>query len=125
MIVNGVYIVAPFHILDAYIKYILYISRTKERMVKMLKKDIVVKIDFKTTSEKKEKLKEIATKKNVNVSYIMNQLLDNFLSGNLKIEQKKKIASHLVSLVHTVNYFPDSKIKERVLEDLEELQCLM
>lgn len=81
------------------------------------------KIDFKTTKEKKEGLKLAAKKMKVPVSYIMNQLVTDYLSGDVKIANRKQVSYLLVNALNVTKYLEESKYKDVIIYCLEELQC--
>ena len=85
----------------------------------------MVKIDFKTTEEKKEGLKIAAKRLNVTSSYILNKLLDDYLAGDTKIAHRQQISKLIVITLNSANCLPKCKEKETVIGNLEELQCLM
>lgn len=91
----------------------------------MLKKDVVTKIDFKTTKEKKEALKRIAEDRLVTVSYIMNELVDGFLKGQTYVAKRKEISFHLVKLIELSNFIESDDLRNAIQTEMEELQCLM
>ena len=92
----------------------------------MTNKSVVVKIDFKTTKEKKELMKSHAIKQGVTVSYLMNELVNSYLQGNSYIIKRKDISLHLVKAIQISNYIDDDNIKTMLQNELEDLQrCLM
>ena len=85
----------------------------------------MVKIDFKTTQEKKEGLKIAAKRLNVTSSYIMNKLLADYLAGDTKIAHRQRISKLIVLTLNSANFLPDCKEKEVVIGNLEEIVCQM
>lgn len=91
----------------------------------MDKKRVVEKIDFKIDKEKKDALKSKAYNQGVTVSYIMNELVDNYLESENYIKNRKEISTHLVRLMQAIQYEEKNELREYIQLEAEAILCLM
>lgn len=83
----------------------------------------MAKIDFKTSDEKKEQLKEYARKNGVTVSYVVKNLVDDFISNGYTLPSKREKSTYLVHLLDNVRFIKDDELKQNFEELLEGLLC--
>lgn len=83
----------------------------------------MAKIDFKTSDEKKEQLKEYASKNGVTVSYVVKSLVDDFISNGYTLPSKREKSTNLVHLLDNVRFIKDEELKQNFEELLEGLLC--
>lgn len=92
----------------------------------MTKRSVVSKIDFKISMEKKEQLKSYAIRNGVNVSYVMNELVDGLLQKQRYIVKRKELSAHLVRAIQASECVENEEVRMVLQTSLEGVQqCLM
>lgn len=86
------------------------------------------KIEIRISQDKKQLLKQSAQDMNVNVSTIMEGLIDNYLSNKEEssiIYNKGEISRCFMCLYNIIDNCITNETREELLSVLEELECLI